>query len=482
MSIKDKTISGFFWSFLDRGASQLIMFIVGIVLARLLSPREFGLIGMLMVFITISNALMQSGFNQALIRKKDCTEKDYSTVFYFNLGSSTLIYGILILTSGYISSFYNEPVLDNLIKVLGVGIIINAFTIVQRTKIIKDIDFKLLTKITITSSIASGVVGISFAYLGYGVWSLVYKTVSKFFFEGILLWTFNHWIPKEKFDSSSFKELWGFGSRIMFLGIINAIHKEIYQVVIGKFYPAQQLGQFNRAESFKRLPEQNLSQVIERVTLPVMSHIQDDPLKLKASYRKLIVSTFIIASFLMIVVSAISIELVVLVIGEKWYLAGEYLQILSISSIFYPLSSVNQNILKTKGEANRLLYIGTSMKILTVPLVFIVIYAGIKYMLYAMILYKIIGYLITAYYGGNLIGYGVIRQLKDFVPTSIVCGLVYLSIYATKYFIDINPYVDILIFIFVSIVIFIVSMELLKTDGYQYLKNMVLSKIFKLKK
>jgi len=477
MSFKDKTISGFLWSFIERSAAQIITFIVGIILARLLSPREFGLLGMMMVFIAVSSVFIQSGFNQALIRKNDCTENDFSTVFYFNLLISIVFYFILFFSAGLISDFYDEPRLQQLIRVLGLGLIINALTIVQRTKITKRIDFRLLTKISVISSILSGLVGIIMAIMGYGIWSLVAKTISMYFITGVLLWLWNNWKPKLIFSISSFKELWSFGSRLMILGVFDAIHREVYQIVIGKFYPAAYVGQFNRAETFKRLPEQNLSQILQRVTLPAMATIQDDFKYLSNSYKKLINATFLVASFSMVILSAVSVELVEVLIGEKWKMAGEFLQILCISSIFYPLSAINQSILKTKGEANHILYIGLVMKALTIPLILIVIFIDIKTMLYGLIAHKLIGYILTAHYGGKLINYDTTKQVKNFIPPALILSIIYIVLLLINNLLTLPIYQSIIISLFLGGIISLSCFELFKIDSYLFLKKLAKEKI-----
>lgn len=281
MSLKQKTISGLFWSFIDQFANLLISFIVGIILARILTPREFGLIGMITIFIAISESFINSGFSNALIRKNDATDTDYSTVFYYNLAVGILFYLILFFTAPLISNFFNEPQLTRIIKALGLILIIDSLTIIQRTILTKRIDFKLQTRISIISSLGSGIIGIVMAFEGFGVWSLVVQRLSKQALNSLFLWIWNKWRPSLIFSMKSFKELFSFGSKLLLSGLIDTIFRHVYKLIIGKFYSAQDLGYYTRAEEFKKLPSQTLNSVVGRVSYPVLSSIKDDRERLK---------------------------------------------------------------------------------------------------------------------------------------------------------------------------------------------------------
>ena len=276
MSLKQKTISGLLWSFIDNFANLGITFIVGIILARLLSPKEFGLIGMLTIFIAVSQSFINSGFSQALIRKKDPSQEDYSTVFYFNMIIGVVCFLVLFLCAGLISRFFKEPQLKPLVQVLGLSLIINAFTIIQQTILTKRIDFKLQAKISIISSVVSGVTGIGMAFAGYGVWSLVIRTITMYAMSSILLWSWNRWKPDLVFSIQSFKELFSFGSNLLISGLIDTIYRNVYYLVIGKYFSAQELGYYTRADQFSSLPSSNLTSVIQRVSYPVLSSIKED--------------------------------------------------------------------------------------------------------------------------------------------------------------------------------------------------------------
>ena len=244
MSLKQKAVSGLLWSFIDSSARLGIQFIIGIILARLLSPKEFGLVGMLTIFIAVSQSFIDSGFSQALIRKKDPSQEDYSTVFYFNMATAIICFFILFFCSGLISRFFKEPQLKPLVQVLGLSLVINAFAIIQQTILTRRIDFKLQTKISVISSILSGIVAVWMAFAGYGVWSLVIKTLTMYAITSILLWSWNRWRPVLVFSIHSFKELFSFGSNLLISGLIDTIFRNVYYLVIGKSFSAQELGYY----------------------------------------------------------------------------------------------------------------------------------------------------------------------------------------------------------------------------------------------
>lgn len=470
-STKEKTISGLIWSFTERFASQAVTFVVGIVLARLLSPKEFGLIGMLTIFIGLSTVFVQSGFNQALIRKTNCTKKDYVTVFYFNLLVSLVFYAILFVTSGLISDFYGQPKLQNLIKVLGLVLVINALTIVQRTKITKRVDFKLLTKVSVIASIGSGALGITMAATGFGVWSLVFRQVAQGAFLAGSLWFWNRWQPQGNFSKKSFKELFKFGNNIMLNGVISIIYKNIYNVIIGIFYPAANLGYYTRADQFKNLPSETIGQVIERVSFPILSSLKYDKKQFHIIFDRLLRSTMLITFTLLIGLASISKELVVVLMGEQWLKAGEYLQILCFSAIFYPLDKQLNSILKIVGRSDSVLKYGLLDKFLTIPLIFITIFFGIKISLYFMIIHRFVYVLMLANKVKIYINFNIKILLKLILPSFCVLIIMYVTLMLVDEYFNFHILILLTIKIIAGAIIVIGLFEATKFKDYIYLKN-----------
>jgi teichuronic acid exporter len=300
-SIKQKTISGILWSSVDNFINLGIVFIVGIILARLLDPKEFGLIGMITIFIAVSEVFIKSGFGEALIRKKDCTQIDFSTVFFFNLSAGIIFFSILFITAPYISSFFREPVLKSIVRVLAIVLIIDSMTIIQHTTLVKRVDFKLQARISFIASTGSGIVAIILAYRGLGVWSLVALTHYEAKFKFIVTLALEQMETFTCiFSKNSFKELFGFGNKLLLSGLIDTVYNNLYYLIIGKYFSATELGFYTRANNFSNFPSHNINTVVGRVTYPVLSDMQDYPDLLKTGYRRIIKSTMLITFVLML--------------------------------------------------------------------------------------------------------------------------------------------------------------------------------------
>jgi O-antigen/teichoic acid export membrane protein len=433
MSLKNKTITGISWSFIDNIANSGITFIVGLVLANILTPEEFGIIGMITIFIAISNSIIDSGFSNALIRKIDIKSIDYNTVFYFNLVMSLLLYLILYVATPSISRFFKEPILTPVTRVLGIILIINGLAIIQRTILVKTIDFKTQTKISFISSIVSGIIGIGMALWGYGVWSLVGQQVSRQFLNTLLLWGFNTWRPAYEYSNKSFRELFGFGSKLLLSGLIDTVYKNIYYIVIGRFYSAAQLGQYTRALQFKEIFASNLTSVIQKVSYPILSSIQEEPERLKAVYRKAIKSTMLITFACMLGLAATAKPLIIILIGEKWIEAVGYLQIICFSGMLYPLHAINLNILKVKGRSDLFLKLEIIKKMFSVIPIILGVFLGIKFMLWASVFNSFVAYFLNSHYSENLIDYSTSQQIKDILPTFIISAIVALCMWSVSF-------------------------------------------------
>lgn len=474
ITLKHKTISGLFWSFSETGINQLVHIVIGIILARLLSPDEFGLIGMIIIFIAISQSFIDSGFSQALIRKKDCKQKDYATVFYFNLFVGVLFYSILFCFSSAISRFYNEPILRELVKVLGLVLVINAFAIIQRTILIKNINFKLHAKITLSSSVLSGIIGIILAYKGFGVWSLAIRTVLNQLFVTILFWICNRWLPTLEFSKQSFKEMFSFGSKLLASGLIDTTYRNIYYLIIGKCFSATDLGYYTRADQFSMLPSQKINASLERVSYPVLSQLQNEPSKLKSAYKRIIKSIMLINFSVALGIAAIAQPMILTLIGEKWLPLVPYLQLLCLVSMMYPLHSLNLNILKVKGRSDLFLRLEIIKKTLAIPVILIGIFIGIKAMIVGMIFISLFAYFINSYYSSKLINYSINEQIKDILPDFVISLCMAIIVFFTQMIIPFSPLLKLIISILIGFGIVISFSKIFNIDGYTELKNIIM--------
>jgi O-antigen/teichoic acid export membrane protein len=478
-SLKSRTISGLIWSFTDNSANFGITFIVGIILARLLSPREFGLIGMLTFFIATSQSFIDSGFSHALIRKKDPSQNDYSTVFYFNIIISVVFFLVLFFCAGPISRFFKEPQLKSLARVLGLSLIINAFTIIQQTILTKRIDFKLQAKISIISSVISGVIGIGMAYAGYGVWSLVIRTIAGYSITSILLWLWNKWKPILVFSIQSFKELFSFGSKLLVSVLIDSIYRNVFYLIIGKYFSAQELGYYTRADQFKGLPSSNLSAVIQRVSYPVLSSIKEDIPKLKEAYKKLIRSTMLICFVLMLGMAAIAKPMILTLIGEKWEPCVIYLQMLCFVGMFYPLHSLNLNMLKVEGRTDLILQLEIIKKVIAVPIIVMGVIWGIKAMIGGMIVNTLIAYYLNSYWSGRFIGYSILEQIKDILPSFLLAAGMSAAVFVEGLLISLPPLPLLAIQLITGTLLTIGMCEGFHFKDYDYIKEIVKDKFTK---
>lgn len=478
-TLKQKTITGFFWSFIDSFANQILIFIIGIILARLLTPIEFGLIGMITIFISVSESFINSGFSQALIRKKTCTESDLSTVFFFNIIAGILLFSILFFGAPAISRFFNEPQLKVLVRVLGAVLIIDALTIIQRTILTRRIDFKLQTKISVISIIFSGIVGIAMAFTGFGVWSLVAKTLSQRGMNSLLLWLLNKWRPLLIFSKESFRELFSFGSKLLASGLLDTVYRNIYYLVIGKYFSAQELGYYTRADQFKNLPSTNLNGIISRVSYPVLSQLQDDPAKLKAGYKKLIKNTMFIAFVMMAGMAAVAEPMVITLIGEKWRLSIIYLQLLCFVGAMYPLHALNLNMLNVKGRSDLFLNLEIIKKILALPTIIIGVVWGIKIMIFGMWINSLIGYYLNSYFSGRLINYPMKEQVIDILPGFLLALFMGISVFLSGKYLPADYFVKLIVQLILGILMVLWLGKVLKFQPYLEIKGIVLTKIFK---
>ena len=299
-TLRNRAVSGVGWSAAEAFLGQGVTFIVGIILARILTPAEYGLIGIVTIFTVVLTGIVDSGFSNALIRKKDTTQEDYDTMFITNMVMSVFLFILLYVSSPYIAKYFERLELIELTRVTGLILIIQALSLVQNTILTKRIDFKTKTKASVVSAIVSGVVGIVMAFTGFGVWALVGQILSKQLISSIVLWLLTNWKPTFQFRIASFKYMWGFGWKLMVSGLLYNIWNQIYQLIVGKFYSPEALGQYTRSKDYASIFSSNFTSIIQRVSFPVLAEIQDDKERLAECYRQLISLTMFVTAICMI--------------------------------------------------------------------------------------------------------------------------------------------------------------------------------------
>ncbi|WP_320052893.1 lipopolysaccharide biosynthesis protein [uncultured Acetobacteroides sp.] len=430
-SLKEKTINGLFWSSLERFSIQGIQFVIGIILARLLTPSDFGIIGMLSIFLAISQSFIDSGFSNALIRKIDRTQTDYSTVFYFNIIVGLVFYSILFFTAPLIALFYNTPILIPITRFIAITLLLNSLTVVQRAHLSAFVDFKTQAKASVIAVIISGSVGVWMAYNSYGVWSLVLQYVLNVFINSLLLWFFTKWRPSLVFSTKSFVELFSYGSRLLVSGLLDTIYRNVYTIVIGKRFAAQELGFYTRADQFAQFPSSNISGIVGRVTFPILSGIQHDDERLRIVYRKYLKLSAFVVFPLMIGLAAVARPLILLLLNSEWESVIPLLQILCFSMMWYPVHSINLNLLQVKGRSDLFLRLEIIKKIIAVLILIVTIPIGVIAMCWGIVVSSVLALVVNTYYTGKVIKLGFFIQMRDLMPllliSIIIGGVMFLS-------------------------------------------------------
>lgn len=426
-NLKAKTAKGVGWGFADNILGLGITAAANIILARILSPADFGIIGMTAIFMTLSTSLVDSGFTGALTRKKDAVKADFDTVFYFNLAVSCLLYAVLFFCSPFIARFFKEPILVPVIRILGISLVINAFGIVQKIILVRRIDFRTQAWISLVSSFAAAVAAVAMAFYGFGVWSLVVLQVGKLAVNTILLWSVSRWHPGLCFSRKSFRDMFSFGGRLLITSIISAIWSEMYSFIIGKMYSSSVLGQYSRADKVKNMVTSNVSSVMQKVSYPVLASIQDEGERQINVYRKVLKTTVLISFTAVFGVWAVAGPFILTFFGDQWLPAVDYLRIMCFSGLFLPLMMCSANVINADGRSDITLVLEILKTVMgLIPVVFGIIFS-VEALLWSMVGVSFILFVVHAAYVSKVIHYSVGRQLADILPTlcvSIVMALI----------------------------------------------------------
>lgn len=428
-SLKQKTISGMIWSGIQRFGTMGIGFISNMVLARLLTPEDFGCMGMVLIFITLSNTFIDAGFGSALIQKNNPTDTDYSSIFYFNIVLSFVLYGLLYLISPLIADYYNIEILTELMRVIGVVLIINAFSIIQYSVLRKRLLFKKLAIINIVSATISTITAIILALLGYGVWTLVIRTILQQALMSFFLWIVIRWRPCLLFSMQSIKSLGKFGGMILMANLVESLYHEIYSIIIGKAFSVKDLGYYTQAKRLEEVPTKSLSMAINQVTYPIYSTIQDNKAQLKNMVRQSIeyVSYFVIPMYALLMI--IAKPLIILLFTDKWLASIPLFQILCLCGMVYPQSTINTNVIKSLGRGKLYFNLQLFKRLGAIGLLLFSVRYGLAGLMATMALVAILMFLINAYFTSKLIHYRVKDQLKDMSFPAIVSLLLGLVTY-----------------------------------------------------
>lgn len=474
LSLRSKTIKGLEWSIVDNAISIFVNFVFSIVLARLLSPDDFGLLGLTLIFTTIFTPIINGGLGSALIRKKNVLDIDYNTVFIANLITSVIVYLLLFVSANFIASFFDRQELSSLIRVSSVGLIVSSFAIVQKVRLTRNIDFKTQAKVTAISSLVSCIIGLLFVIAGCGVWSLIYLSLSKICLQSVLLFYYNSWCPKFTFSLNSFRYLFNYGWKIMLSDTLDSIWMEANHLVVGKIYSPSTLGQYTRSSQFLSLFSSNLTTIVQRVSFPVLSTIQDDKEQMEAGFKKIFKTTLFASSISLFFLGSISEPLIYCLLGTKWHEASDYLPIMCVAGTIYPLLAINQNILQVIGRSDLFLELSIIKRVLGIFPIIVGAIVGIRSMLIASVVVLAITFIFFSQLVGRLINYSTRKQLMDVFSFYVIALFVAITIYPIKY-IGFTFWVILPLQLILGCTIILSICEFLKLEEYYEVKNFVSS-------
>jgi O-antigen/teichoic acid export membrane protein len=432
-SLRKKAERGAIWSFIDAAGNRIIQFVIGIILARLLMPEQFGLLGMLAIFMAVAQTFLDSGFGVALIQKKEVTQADTSSVFYFNVVVGIVMAGLLCLAAPWIASFYRQPILLPLTRAMSLLLAINSLAVVQTAMLSRNVAFKLQAKISLISSLCSGSLGVVMAYRGYGVWSLVAQQLTRAVLNVGLLWGLNRWRPGLVFSFRALRQMFVFGSRMLASGLLNQVFTNIYDVLIGRLFSATDLGFYIRAKHLEELPSATLTNIVTRVSLPVFSSIQDDKTRLTNGLRRMLsLLVFVNVPIMMLLATAAS-SLVEVLLTEKWLPCVGYMRLLCIHGMLLPLHALNLNVLTARGRSDLFLRLEVLKKGLTICNILVTWRWGIMAIIIGQVVLGFVDYFLNSYYSGKLLGYPARQQLRDIGGYFLSAAVAGAGVYALQY-------------------------------------------------
>lgn len=477
-SLKERAVSGMIWSIIERFLVQGVQFGISIVLARIISPSDFGLIGMVAVFIVLSDIIINSGFTQALIQKKDRTQTDYSTVFYFNLLISILLYTVIYFIAPLVADFYSAPPLVHIIRVLGISIIIKSLCLVQTTKLAIDLNFKLRTKINFLSVIISGSIALYLANHDYGAMALVYQTLINSICVTIFMAILLRWRPNFEFSFDSLSRLFGFGSKLLLASFVRTIVDNCYAILIGRFFSSKEVGYYTQGRNIPDLISVNLFNILQGVLFPILSSTQDDTERLIRIYKKSLDMTAFIVMPAMVGFTFLAEPFVHFFLTDKWLPAVVVIQWICLSRMIIPISALNCSLINAVGRSDTYLKVDLSKLPITVGALLITAPFGLTAVVVGNFIVSLICFFINAYYPGKWYGHGAWQQIKSMLPMMVAT----LIMSAALWFIRIdNGIYEIMVKVAVGAVVYYLASMLLKIESCYEVNKIILSKIKKKK-
>lgn len=435
-SLKIQTKKGLFWKTFDSFSNTGMQFVVGIVMARLLSPTDYGITALPVVFFAVASTFIDGNFGLALIRKPELSEKDLSTSFLYSLAMGVLMYISLFSSAPLIAQFYNTPVLTSLIRITALTFLWGGLVTPQMVILRRQLNFRTPARISLISNFVAGCVGITTAYMGYGLWALVASNITSSLMTVTQMWIAVKWMPKTGWSKESFRYLWGFGNKMIGTNLLNTLQDNIAPVIIGKYFSPQQLGLYNRAQGFSILPVQQLTNILRTVSFPVLSKLQNDKELMAANYRKMIRTACFVSFPLMMLVAALAKPLIILLLTEKWEACVVLLQILCFSTMWGPMSSLNLNVLQVTGRID--LYFNLELKKKAVSIVMMIVFLpfGLNWFCISLVFNNLFCVFVNVVSANKVLPLGIMAQYKDIIPSFLLSLIMFIVIYIFTLFLD----------------------------------------------
>ena len=462
------------WRMAERFGAKGVEFLVSIILARLLAPEVYGTIALVTVFITILQVFVDSGLGNALIQKKDVDDTDYSTVFFFNITFCSVLYVLLFLAAPLIARFYNDDSLTDIVRVLGLTVLIAGVKNVQQAYVSRNMLFHRFFYATLGGTIGAAIVGIYLAYHGYGVWALVAQQVFNVAMDTVILWITVKWRPRRLFSFGHLKTLYSFGWKLLVSSLVDVVYNDIRQLIIGKMYSKEDLAYYNRAKQIPHLITSNINTSINSVLFPAMSSAQESRERVKAMTRRAIkISTYILAP-MMRGLAACSKPVISILLTDKWLPCVPFLIIFCITNLFLPIHTANLNAIKAMGRSDLFLRLEIMKKVIGVIVLIISMQYGVMAMAYSLLFTSVTSQIINSWPNRKLLGYSYIEQIKDILPGVLLAVGMGLIVYSVEY-IGLNKWLTLVIQVPLGALIYIAGSKLFHLDSFDYLLSMIKS-------
>lgn len=474
MSLKKKTLYGFLWMSVDVLFLRGLAFVTSILLARILDPEEFGLVGMIAVLIAIGTTFIDSGLSESLIRTKNTDDSDYSSILIMNVLIAVTIYAVMFWTAPLVANFYAQPILTDLIRVYGICFILTATSATQIAILLRSLQFRKLTLLNLPGAIIGSTVGILLGIKGYGVWSIIYMYLSSQAVQTVLLWVFSTWRPSFIFSFEKIRLHFSFGYKLLISGLLNSVFNNVYNILIGKYFPIKSLGYYERANAFSNQPVSIMSNIISKVTYPILSNMQEETEKITKIYKQMFQSTYFLTTPLMILLAGNATLIFQIILGEKWLNAVPYFQILCVAAVFYPINAFNLNILKVFGRTDLFLKLEIIKKVIIMVNVGIGFYFGIYGLLWSSVLSSFLAVLVNGHYSSTIVNYSTKSQLLDMLPISIISAAMFFLInYLSNELPVDHGLLRILISSTIGLLFYLVGCKLLKLPAIGHTLNFI---------